>query len=52
MIQRYCIIERTIVVLVIETDSVFTQVFTYLQFHFLSFFFFLIHVSTEVNGKG
>lgn len=38
MNQRYCIIERTIIVPVIETDSVFTQVFTYLQFHFLFFF--------------
>lgn len=54
MNQRYCIIERTIIVPDIETDSVFTQVFTYLQFHslFFLFFFFLIHGPTEVNKKG
>lgn len=40
MVQRYYIIKRTIIVLVIETDSVFSQVFTYLQFHFLFLFFF------------
>lgn len=37
-IQGFCIIESIIIVPVIETDSVFTQVFTYLQFHFLFFF--------------
>lgn len=49
MIERHCIIERTIIVPVIETDPVLTQVFTYLWFLF--FFFSLICAPTEINGK-
>lgn len=49
MIERYCIIERIIIVPVIETDPVLTQVFTYLCMFVC--LFFLICAPTEINGK-
>lgn len=51
IIQGYCIIERTITLPVIKTHSVFTLVFTYLQFHYFFYIFGGILAPSEVNGK-